>query len=551
MNTIIRLLRRLATLAGIGAVIYGLTLPTDGSQALWLACLFAGALLIATGAWPTLRGIEDTFGRSAVNIAAALALAFGLVAVQFARVQVLHYSDIAGQSGADPISGDVLSNPRQSLAGLDVQRGDILDRNGVVLAESVQAGGVFHRRYPVSSTAYVCGFYSPLRYGLAGIEAAFDDELSGRETGSPFRDAFDRLRGRERAGADVHLTLDAALQAQAHSQLAGRTGAVVVVDVQTGAVIVLASNPVYDPERLNAVDAATAAAATDYWQELQDDPHRPLVMRSTLGLYTPGSTFKTVTAAAAIDAGIAGPDTMYRDDGQIVVDGRVIVEPNRPDDSIDTWSLTQGLGFSLNVVFAQVGLALGAEMLREYASAFGFTDAVPFELPVTAGQIESAPGFLDAPTALADTAFGQGQLLITPLAMAMVAASFANGGALMRPYLVDQVVAPGGDIIESADPAVWNRPVSPETAAQVRDMMIAAVETGYVGAAAIPGLVVGGKTGTAETGSGASHAWFIGFAGDREPRYAVAVVLEHGGSDTSQPIAIGRAMLNLSMALPD
>jgi peptidoglycan glycosyltransferase len=339
------------------------------------------------------------------------------------------------------------------------------------------------------------------------------------------------------------LTIDAGLQSLAHDLLGGRIGAVVLLETGAGAVRTLASNPHVDPNGLVAVDLESATEAADYWAELQADPAQPLLNRATQGLYTPGSTFKTITASAAIEDGVATPQTVYTDDGDLEVDGHVIVEHNRPDDSIDEWTLEQGLAFSLNVVFAQVGLELGGDRLFEIAGKFGFGEEIPFDVEVATGQIASKRSFLDQPAAVADTAFGQGELLTTPLGMALVAAAIANEGEMMRPYLVDRITDVDGERMKSAEPGVWRRPIGASTAQTMRDLMVNTVENGYALAAAIDGLLVGGKTGTAETGETEPHAWFIGFAGDAAPTHAVAVLLEHGGTAVSESIAIAREML--------
>ena len=545
MTSLGRISRFASALAGVVAVAYGFTLPATGSQDRWIACLALGGMLVSLGLWPR-KPAGDLARSPAVNVVAVMVLIFGMLAVQMGRVQVLSGRSIAEQSGADPFSGDVLSNPREVERHRLVDRGTIYDRNGIVLAESVLRDGVYHRVYPVPAASYVCGYFSPMKYGSTGLEASFDDMLSGDDR--TFDAELDRLLGRYPEGADLRLTLDAGLQQEAHDLLGGRTGAIVVIDVHTGAVIVLASSPFFDPNRLAAVDDETAAQAGSYWEQLQSDESRPLVTRATSGLYTPGSTFKTVTAAAAIDTGEAAPNDVYRDEGQLDVDGRVIVEHNRPDDSIDEWTLAEGLAYSLNVVFAQVGLEIGPDVLTEYAERLGFGQEIPFDVPVTPGQVASSGDFLDSPVALAETAFGQGELLTTPLGMALVAAAFANGGEIMRPYLVEEAVTQEGEPVFAADQEVWRTPVERNTANTVRDMMIGAVELGYATNAAIDGLVVGGKTGTAETGTDVPHAWFIGFAGDPEPRYAVAVVLEHGGAGTQEPISIARDILAATFA---
>jgi peptidoglycan glycosyltransferase len=281
-----------------------------------------------------------------------------------------------------------------------------------------------------------------------------------------------------------------------------------------------------------------------------DDDRQPLLRRSTLGLYTPGSTFKVITAAAAIDSGLATPESVYEDDGVFTVDGHTLIGQNRPDDSVTQWSLTDGLAYSLNIVFAQVGLELGAKTLTEYAEAFGFGEPAPFDIPVMESQLASTNSFLESRPALVDTAFGQGELLTTPLHMAMVAAAIANNGVMMQPYLIDQYLDVDGKILETRSPEEWRQPVQPDTAGQVAQMMVVSVETGYAGGAYVPGLTIGGKTGTAETGEGDPHAWFMGFGGSPEPVYAVSVVLEHGGSGSGMPSAIGGSLLSLALQAP-
>lgn len=542
-------IRWLCALLGIAVLALGFTQPTAGSQGRWLGCLALGSLLIAVRAWPRFDDTDDEDDqRPATNVFAAIALLFGVIAIQFARMQAAFNGSIAARSGADPTTGDVFSNPRRIDVDIVTRRGAIFDRNGTVLASSKRQRGVYDRSYPDATASYVCGYFSPLKYGKTGLEATRNAELTGRDVGNPFTERIGRLLGRSPVGADLHLTLDAGLQALAHQLMADRIGAVILMEVGTGAVRVLASNPYIDPNELVAVDAESARAATAYWDRLAADPAKPLLVRAVDGLYTPGSTFKTITASAAIGEGLAQPDDVYTDDGDLNVDGHVIVEENRPDDTVTQWTLAQGLAYSLNVVFAQVGLQVGADRLRDYAERFGFGQEIPFDIPVATGQVASSPDFLNSDPGLADTAFGQGELLTSPLGMALVAAGIANDGVIMRPYLVDRVTRRQGDVDERRSPEAWRRAIDPKTAATVRSLMVNAVENGYVNAAAIAGYVVGGKTGTAETGSELPHAWFIGFIGDPEPRYAVAVVLEFGGSGVQGPIAIARELFATAVA---
>jgi peptidoglycan glycosyltransferase len=546
MATLRSLLRLLAAGGAIGLVAVGLRSGRQITDARWLAILGAAWLLLVVATWLPLPRTIPSVGRSTIRTAVIIATVFAVVAVQLLRIQIVTSEATVERVAVAP-NGDVAGNPRAQVGALDVRRGRVYDRNGVLLADTVRQGEVWARVYPEPESAYVVGYYAPLQYGSAGLEASYDDELTG-ETGETPLDWLERdLLHRPTQGNDLILTLDAGLQRTAHELLDGRIGAAVLIDVETGAVLVLASNPHWDPNALFAAGPNETDETAAAWADLTADPDRPLVSRATLGRYPPGSTFKVVTAGAAIDAGFTDPARVYEDDGDLEVDGRVIVENNRPDPTQTEWTLTEGLAWSLNVVFAQVGLALGPELMREYAAGFGFGAEIPFDLPVEASQLEGTEGFVDNPVALADTAFGQGQLLVTPLQLALVATCYANGGTIPLPYLVDRVVSPGGQVLEEAEPAAWRQPVSPETAAQVAGMMVASVQTGYAAGAALSGATVGGKTGTAEAGDGEPHAWFIGFAGDPTPRYAVAVVLEHGGSGLAGALFVGRDLLGAAL----
>jgi peptidoglycan glycosyltransferase len=254
-----------------------------------------------------------------------------------------------------------------------------------------------------------------------------------------------------------------------------------------------------------------------------------------------------VTAAIAIEEGFAEPDSVYEDDGQIEIEGRILPEYNRPDESRDQWTLEEGIAWSLNVVFARVGMQVGGELYWQYGPQLGFGDTIPYDLPVAESQVANNRGALDDTNMVADTGFGQGQLQTSPLHLAMIASTWANDGQMMEPYLVSSITDANGDTTWSAEPDVWKQPVSPETAAQVQEMMVYAVENGSIRNAYVDGYVIGGKTGTAEIGNDISHSLFIGFIGDPEPRYAVAVVLEEGSGGLTNAVSIGRDMLVASI----
>jgi peptidoglycan glycosyltransferase len=433
------------------------------------------------------------------------------------------------------------------------RRGSVLDREDRVLAESViRDDQTFERVYPEPSAAPLIGYYSPPLFGASQLEASFNDYLSGSEGGNPVVEWFDSLLHRERGGYDLKLTLDLELQQQAAELLGDRAGAVVLMDATTGEVLAMVGYPTYDPGRLYAnagqQTSEELAAINAYWEELLNDPASPLVFRPTQGLYTPGSTFKTVTASAAISENVADPEQVYRDEGSLNVDGRIIIELNRPDESKVDWTLEEAYSYSLNVVFAQVGLQLGAESLWEYGTRFGFDEAVPFDILTEAGQIASSEEALLSSRALvADTAFGQGEILTTPLEMALVVSAIVNDGVMMEPFLVQEVLDDEGNALERFRPDQWREVVPAEVADAVRSMMLASVDYGFASNARIDGVTVGGKTGTAETGGDESHAWFTGFVEDGERELVVSVIVEGGGSGGEVALPIGRDLLERAL----
>ena len=542
--------RRLA--AGLFLLIAGAGLAAQDriTDAQWIGLLWLSWIPLLVAVWPELPSTVPPLGRSALRMTMVFLSIMALFAVQLLRVQVVMSDAIAGRTGLDPATGDVVSNPLLANAALTTPRGAIYDRDGAPLAQTVFAGGIAHRLYPEPAAAEVTGYFSPLLYGASGLEASWDAELAGRAGGNPFLAALDSLRGLPTRGHDLHLTLDAGLQRQTHDALGGRPGAAVLLDVDTGAVLALASSPSFDPNTLTAMTPEERETAQTAWAALTADPRAPLVQRAASGLYPPGSTFKTVTAAAAIDTGAADPTTLYEDAGQLTIAGHTLIEQNRPNDQQTLWSLTEAFSWSLNVVFAQLGLQLGAETLTDAARGWGWEGEIPFDLPVAPSRVSVTPDFLDDPVALAETAFGQGELLATPLQMALVAAGVANDGQVMRPYLVERVAEPDGAATRQTRPSSWRRGTDPQSARQIAAMMVSAVENGALGPAFLPGYTVGGKTGTAETGAGDPHAWFIGFIGlpGEEPRYAVAVVVEAGGGGGQVALPIGRDLLAAAMA---
>lgn len=374
--------------------------------------------------------------------------------------------------------------------------------------------------------APVTGYYSVV-YQRKGIEEWLNTELNGSADSLFYERLQDLVTGRQPQGASVELTIDPVLQQAAWDALGDQRGAVVALDPQTGAILAMVSKPSYDP---NALAGHDFPAVTQAWTALEADPSRPMDNRALSGItYPPGSTFKLITAAAALESGMT-PDTP-------------LVAPTELDLPLTTATLhnfggaaCSGTGaivlrdavrISCNTAFAQLGMDLGADALRAQAEAFGFDTPLNVPMKVTESHFPADP---DAPqTAL--SAIGQFEVRVTPLQMAMVSAAIANGGVPMRPYLVQAVRSSDLTVVDQTEPTELGRAVSAGTAAALRDMMVGVVANGTGRAAQIAGIQVAGKTGTAQTSEDAApHAWFTAFAPADAPRVAVAVIVENGGS---------------------
>lgn len=452
------------------------------------------------------------------------------------------------QTWARPALAERQDNEIQRVAQFQIKRGLILSPSRVLARNTERrAGGrtFYFRRYPQGKlTAHVVG-YSTAARSRTGLELSLNPLLtgSGQSLASLVDQSLDKLNGKPIVGDTAVTTLDVRGQQVALEALGTRCGAVVALDPRTGRVRVMVSSPSYDP---NDVEAHFARI-----QKIRADctPASPLLNRATQGLYPPGSTFKVVTASAALGSGIYKPSSTFVDPGYCTVYGKRVnnFDTNRP---FGTVSLATAVQFSVNSVFCNIGLKLGAKRILEQAKAFGFYERPPLETP----ESERLPSGLYQKGALYDPkrdrsvdagrmAFGQERLLVTPLQMAMVAGTIGNDGILMRPYVVEKVVTPNGKTRERTQPTKIRRAVSPTTARDVGAMMVRAVQAGTGTAAQLPGLRIGGKTGTAETGvDGSNTTWFIAFAGKagQKPAVAIAVVLQNQsltGGATAAPIA--------------
>ncbi len=427
---------------------------------------------------------------------------------------------------------DAPENPRLAIAAQRAHWGRILDRRLRILADSTLVDSRQVRHYPGGrSYAHILGYRSQ-QFGLTGIEARFNAALVGagpRDAWTQILDAF----GRPPQGNDVVLAIDADVQRAAVKALGGRRGAVVVLDPTTGAVIALASLPDFAPE---AVDAQ--------WSQLVNDTSAPLLGRATQGQYPPGSAFKPITLAAGLASGRVTDTTSFDCPGSIAVAGTTIFDFDRSGHG--HIALPQAFALSCNVAFVQVGSRTGADAIVAMARALGLGRAPRFELPAAAGHLPD-PGRL-GPRGLAQTSFGQGELLVTPLQMALVAATIGNGGVVMGPMLVAQVRAPNGHIVTSFGPRGSRQAIPPALATRIEQYMLGVVQNGTGTAAQIQGIAVAGKTGTAENPHGRTHAWFIGFAPAKRPTVAVAVLLENAGVGGEVAAPVARDVLQAALA---
>lgn len=480
------------------------------------------------------------------RVAGTVMLAFAVVAIALGYWQFIAADSLLERT----------DNPRRLEAEARIPRGRILDRTGTQLAWSERRGEVMVRRYLSASVAHVTGFHS-LRLGTTGIEQRYDSFLRG-EQGSTVQRLRARLLGEQQVGSDVTITIDARLQQVAAEVLGDAPGAVVALDPKTGAVLAMASQPTFD-----------AGAIDTIWDRLSQDASAPLVNRATQATYPPGSTFKLITAAAALDLGLVEPDAPFNCTTGVQIDGLAV--DCRNHSHLARVNFQEAFAWSCNRTFAITGLLLGfagpitsqlddrppsprpwqssgigtsAGQLSHYAERFGFDREIPFELPVATSHLKGSGDWY--PSLLAQTAFGQGELAATPLLMALSAATVANGGVMPTPYLGESVRDPVGSAASLRPapgitrPAIPQSVIKPESAARLNEFMKASVDHAYAQRARIAGVAVAGKTGSAEAGPGRqTHSWFIGYAPADAPRIAVAVIMENrgSGSDFATPAA--------------
>jgi penicillin-binding protein A len=443
-------------------------------------------------------------------------------------------------------------NAIQRVAQFEIKRGLIFAADGkTVLASNLRrkkAGQtLYFRTYPTHGFASQVIGYSTQSRSRAGIERQENSYLtaSNKNVRTILDTLADRLRGATITGNNLVLTLRVSAQKIAESLLAGKCGAAVALNPKTGAVYVMASSPTYDPNLVEKPKGYAQIQAT----KAPCSPAAPLLNRATQGLYPPGSTFKTVTAAAALDDGVFTPSSTFYDPGYCVEYNKHVsnaLDQQGGAEAFGRISLFDAYVHSVNAVYCMIGQKVGAGRILAETKKFGFYSVPPLETPSDA---RSASGlyfhrslwFPKQPQYDVDPgrlAFGQERMLVTPLQMALVAATIANGGATPRPTLIKEVRSPGGGVVTRLHAHIWKQATKPETAAAIRDMMVQVVQRGTGGAAQIPGVTVAGKTGTAELAAGSNvyDAWFIFFAPAENPVVAGAVVVE------SQPNGFGGAV---------
>jgi peptidoglycan glycosyltransferase len=434
---------------------------------------------------------------------------------------------------ADRLANDP-RNTRVLIKEYSIERGPIVLADRFEVATSVrsrQRGDPleFVRRYPEGERyGMVTGFYS-LVYGRTLAEQEFNSFLLGRAPEQFGQNVTDLLTARETPGGTLVLTLDRATQEAAESALGGRKGAVVALDPGTGAVLAMTTYPRYDP---NELSSHNPEAIRRNWDRLVSDEDGPMLNRAAGALYPPGSTFKVVTAAAALENGVTMsqelPSPPVLDVPQTSADIRNFGGASCGDGSL---TLPEALEISCNTTFAGLGIELGSEKLAAEAEKFGFNKPSPYQLPAATSVI---PEKQDVP-ATAQSAIGQRDVRVSPLQMATVAATIANGGRRMGPFVAQEVVSDKGRVVKRFEGEDFGQAIPERVAGDLRDMMLQVVENGTGTFAQIPGLQVAGKTGTAQHARGkAPHAWFIGFTSSGDRSIAVAVVIEEGGDVGSE-----------------
>jgi peptidoglycan glycosyltransferase len=423
-------------------------------------------------------------------------------------------------------------NPRLVAWRTGRERGPIVTSDQVAIAlsqQSRQDPKFFEREYPQGELyAHTVGYTSVL-FGSMGLEKAHSSTLTS-DRDATISGVLNGILGGDTRPRGLRITIDHGLQMAAAAALGGQKGAIVAIDPATGAVLALVSNPSFDPNTLIGPDAGESG------QSLEDDPDEPLRNRVTDESYSPGSVFKVITTGSGLDTGLVSPSSLFPDPVELELPGSDSTIKNFNGEVCDDGrEVTLEFAFirSCNTTFAQLGMDLGGNRLATTSNRFGFNQSIPFDLDVLTSFFPNGAALEANVPATAQSAIGQRDVQTTPFLMALTAAAVANQGTMMTPYLVYDVFTSDGVIESSTVPEPWRRAMSPATAAVLADLMEQVVVSGTAGRAAVPGIRIAGKTGTAQVTGKAPHAWFIGY-GPVEPEsgdhsIAIAVVVESGG----------------------
>lgn len=438
---------------------------------------------------------------------------------------------------------DMPSNNHTINKARYIKRGSIITADGLTLAESIQqADGTYARSYPNGNlAAHVVGYYSQ-QYGTMGIENTQNDTLTGSKDYSSWQNALNSLAGISEPGNSVQLTIDSRIQRAAEQALAGRVGAIVALDPRSGAVLAWASAPTFDNTNIQAaIEAANASGGAD----------TSMYDRATLALYTPGSTFKVLTLASALENGLATLGTTYDSPGRMEIGGADVVSIGERGHG--TISLAKAFALSSNTVFGQVADGLGAEKLVATARAFGYGQQLGLDFTTAASVMPNPEEMTEWELAWAGAGqpVGQGHTpgpQATVMQNALMAATIANNGIAMNPYVVSQILAPDGTVLKTTRGRSLGQAVSTGTAEQVKQAMLDVVQSGTGSAAAIAGVKVAGKTGTAETNNANANSTFVGFAPYDTPTVAIAVVIEQNAKGEESAAAVGGQVLRAALA---
>lgn len=512
----------------------GLTLPfiSQGGSSLLASFISVGFLLRcgdeATGVSEEMANATVTInnnsvlgrvslGRRLTHSIIAFGLLFSLLVGNLTQLMVVNAAEYQSMPG----------NNHTLAKKARIQRGTITTADNVVLAESVKNDdGTYSRVYPAGSLASQVVGYQSNQYGTSGIESTQDEALTGTTNHATWLDVLNQEAGITTAGNSVELSLNSTVQSAAQKALEGYTGACVVMNPKTGAVLAMASSPTYNAADFESVIKSAAQKA--------DGSTSSLVNRATQSLYAPGSTFKIVSLATALENNVATPETTFTSPGEITIGGGKVT--NFDSNDYGTLTLRRATELSSNTAFAQLGLKIGATTLVSGAEKFGFGTNLKFDLP-TATSLMADPKTL-SDWELAWAAIGQpvgDDAVVGPqatvLQMAMAGSAIANDGTVMNPYLVQSIYNANGERSFTATPSVLSQAVSAETATRVRDVLKGVVNNGTGTAAQIQGVQVAGKTGTAETGKELDDSWFVGMAPADDPKVVIAIVLEQDGTE--------------------